>query len=116
MIYENSDKAISENEFNLSKHMSDVVFKELQVLTGYNPAKSYSRCPSGMSYSEDKRSTEEIAYGTIFNAEGCDRKPFCQFKVVAETRKTFLKKNPTDPFIAMSDYIKREKDNGTAKF
>ena len=116
MFYANSEKAISDAEFNLDSHMERVVFKEIGVLTGYDAKKSYSRCPSGLSYSEDQKTTAQVAYGTIYNAEGCDRKPFCQFKVMIAERKTFLKKTPNEPFIAMSDFVKREQDKRTAKF
>lgn len=116
MFYSNSEKALKETEFNLNDHMHKIVYKELSVLTGYNMQKSYSRCPSGFSYNEAEKSNAEVAYGTIYNAEGCHREPFCEFKVMIAERKTFLKKTTTEPFIAMSDFIKKEQDKRTAKF
>jgi len=116
MVFSNSEKALSDAEFNLDQHMERVVFKEIGILTGYDARKSYSRCPSGLSYSEDQKSNAEVAYGTIYNAEGCNREPFCQFKVMIAEKKTFLKKTPNEPFIAMSDFVKREQDKRTAKF
>lgn len=116
MFYTNSEKALADAEFNLSNHMEKVVYKEIGVLTGYDAKKSYSRCPSGLSFSEDQKSNDEVAYGTIYNAEGCSRQPFCQFKVLIAERKTFLKKTPNEPFIAMSDFVKREQEKRTVKF
>lgn len=116
MVFSNSEKALSDAEFNLDQHMERVVFKEIGILTGYDARKSYSRCPSGLSYSEDQKSNADVAYGTIYNAEGCSREPFCQFKVMIAEKKTFLKKTPNEPFIAMSDFVKREQDKRTAKF
>ncbi|MBK9190068.1 MAG: hypothetical protein IPM77_00460 [Crocinitomicaceae bacterium] len=116
MVFSNSEKALSDAEFNLDQHMERIVFKEIGILTGYDARKSYSRCPSGLSYSEDQKSNSEVAYGTIYNAEGCSREPFCQFKVMIAEKKTFLKKTPNEPFIAMSDFVKREQDKRTAKF
>jgi hypothetical protein len=116
MFYSNSEKAVSEAEFSLDNHMEKVVFKEIGILTGYDAKKSYSRCPSGLSYSEDQKSNEAVAYGTIYNAEGCSRNPFCQFKVIVAERKTFLKKTPNEAFIAMSDFVKREQEKRVAKY
>ncbi|MBI3133961.1 MAG: hypothetical protein HYZ14_04725 [Bacteroidetes bacterium] len=116
MMYSNSEKAVSDAEFDLDTHMEKIVFKEVGVLTGYDAKKSYSRCPSGLSYSEDQKSTAQVSYGTIYNAEGCSREPFCQFKIMIAERKTFLKKTPNEPFIAMSDFVKREQEKRTAKF
>lgn len=116
MFYSNSERAIAEGQFDLNQHMEKIVFKELGALVGYDARKSYSRCPTGLSYSEDERSTAQVSYGTIYNAEGCDRNPFCQFKVIVSERKTFLKKTPNEPFLAMSDFIKKERDRGTARF
>ena len=116
MFYANSEKAVSDAVFNLDNHMEKIVFKEIGILTGYDAKKSYSRCPSGLSYSEDQKSNAEVAYGTIYNAEGCSRNPFCQFKVMVAERKTFLKKTPNEPFIAMSDFVKREQEKRTVRF
>lgn len=116
MFYSNSEKALDEAEFNLDNHMHNVVYKEIGVLTGFNAEKSYSRCPSGFSYNEAEKSTAEVAYGMIYNAEGCHREPFCEFKIMTAERKTFLKKTPTEPFIAMSDFIKKEQDKSVAKY
>ncbi len=116
MFYANSEKALSDAEFNLNDHMHKIVYKELSALTGFNPEKSYSRCPSGFSFNESEKTTSEVAYGTIYNAEGCHREPFCEFKVMIAERKTFLKKTPTEPFIAMSDFVKKEQDKRVVKY
>lgn len=122
MLFSNAEKTTAENEFNLNDHMHKVVYKELAVLTGYNPQKSYSRCPSGFSFhKDDVKSNDAIAYGTIFSAQGCTRDEFCHFKVMVEGRKTFLKKETNDQFLAMDDFVKEEqskmkKETPTAKY
>lgn len=116
MFYANSEKALSDAEFNLNDHMHKVVYRELNVLTGYNAQKSYSRCPSGFSFNQSDKTNTDVAYGTIYNAEGCHREPFCEFKVMIAEKTTFLKKTPTEPFIAMSDFVKKEQEKKTAKF
>lgn len=117
MLYSNSEKAVADQEFDLDNHMHKVVYKELSVLTGFNPERSYSRCPSGFSYSnDDQKSNAEVAYGTIYNSEGCHREMFCQFKVMIEKKTTFLKKTANEPFVAMSDFIKKEQEKRTARY
>jgi hypothetical protein len=116
MFYANSEKALNDAEFNLNDHMHKVVYKEIGVLTNYNPQKSYSRCPSGFSFNQSDKTNAEVAYGTIYNAEGCHREPFCEFKVIIAEKKTFLKKTPTEPFIAMSDFVKKEQDKRVARY
>lgn len=116
MFYSNSESALDDAQFDLDNHMHKIVYKELAVLTGYNPQKSYSRCPSGFSYHQADKSNAEVAYGTIYNAEGCHREPFCEFKVMIATKKTFLKKTATEPFIAMSDFVKKEQDKRTVRY
>jgi len=103
-------------EFNLDTFMRDKVYTEIGVLTGYNPKKSFSRCPSGFSFNENEKSTDAVAYGTIYNAEGCHMEPFCQFKIIKAEKKTFLKKTQNEAFVAMSDFVKAELESDPAKF
>ena len=117
IAYSDSEAGRGNNEFDLNQFMRDKVYTEIGVLTGYNPKKSFSRCPSGLSHNTSEKTTDEVAYGTIYNAEGCDMEPFCEFKIIIAERKTFLKKTPNEPFIAMADFVKKEqRKQETAKF
>ena len=111
MFYSNSESAKADDAFDLNTYMRETVYKELGVLTGYNPKKSFSRCPSGFSYRADEKTNETLAYGTIYNAEGCHMEPFCEYKIVVAEKKTFLKKTKTEPFIALADFVKQESKN-----
>jgi hypothetical protein len=108
MLYSNSEANLASKEFDLYQFMEDEVYTEIGVLTGYNPKKSFSRCPSGLSHESSEKSTDAVAYGTIYNAEGCHMEPFCDYKIIIAERKTFLKKTPNEPFIAMADFVKKE--------
>ena len=54
IFYGNSEASKADSEFNLDTFMRDNVYTEIGVLTGYNPKKSFSRCPSGFSYVENE--------------------------------------------------------------
>ena len=116
IFYGNSEASKADSEFNLDTFMRDNVYTEIGVLTGYNPKKSFSRCPSGFSYVENEKATAAVSYGTIYNAEGCHMEPFCEYKIIIAEKKTFLKKTANEPFIAMNDFIKDELENDPAKF
>ena len=110
IFFGNSELSKANSEFNLDTFMRDKVYTEIGVLTGYNPKKSFSRCPSGFTYVENEKATAAVSYGTIYNAEGCHMEPFCEFKIIVAEKKTFLKKTANEPFIAMADFIKEETD------
>lgn len=116
IFYGNSEASKADSEFNLDTFMRDNVYTEIGILTGYNPKKSFSRCPSGFSYVENEKATAAVSYGTIYNAEGCHMEPFCEFKIIVAEKKTFLKKTTNEPFIAMNDFIKDEMESNPAKF
>lgn len=100
----------------VSKYLSENVYPELEVLAPYSAKKSFSRCPSGFSQSMDTDKTGNVlAFGTIYNAEGCSRVEFCDYKVDMVNKEAYLKNLDDKEYMAMDKYIEGEKEKKTAK-
>ncbi len=117
--YQSSDDLEDEKiEYqDVSAFLWDNVYPELDVLTPNSYKRSFSRCPSGFSQSLDEEKTgDTFAFGTIFNADGCYREEFCDYKVNMIEKLVYLKNLDEKEYVAMDEYIAMEKDKKTAKF
>lgn len=101
---------------DVSKFLRENVFTKLEVLSPYSAKKSFSRCPSGFSHNlDEKQSGNIMAFGTIYNAEGCSRYPFCNYMVDMVEKEVFLKNLEEDTYQDMATYIEVEKEKKVAK-
>lgn len=112
---ENNDDKIEYQE--VSDFLWENVYPQLDVLAPNDLKKSFSRCPSGFSQSLDEKQTGNVyAYGTIYNAEGCSREEFCEYKVNMNEKTAELRNLGEKEYLAMDEYIAIEKEKLTAKF
>lgn len=108
------DKALNESE--VYDFVRKEVYPQLEVLTTHDPRRVFSRCPSGFSsVYNDELSDGSYAIGTIYDAEGCSRVEFCDYKIDMLTKATFLKNTDEKEYLAIGEFIEIEKAKKIAR-
>ena len=92
------------------EYMHENVFDKLNDLVNYDKERSFSRCPSGFSqYMDEELSSNQMVYGTITFAQGCDRDEFALYKLDWVNKETYLKKTKKDNYVALDTFVENER-------
>jgi len=88
--------------------MYESVYPDLYDLVDYNPAKRYSRCPSGFAQVIDEEfSTNDMIWGEIFNREGCSSEHFAFYQLDLSSKEVKLKVKERQSFASVDAFVNR---------